>query len=121
MEGLEWVMNYYTTGCIDWRWTYKYNYPPLLTDLVRFVPSFDSKMIEDNDHRPVSRKVQLSYVLPRESLPLIPIIGLKLQEEFPHFYEESPNMIWAYCKYIWEAHLELPHINLEELEEFVNK
>ena len=29
-------------------------------------------------------------------------------------------MVWAYCKYIWEAHLELPHIDLEELEEFVN-
>tara|TARA_B100000927_G_scaffold92432_1_gene74705 strand:+ start:5061 stop:6656 length:1596 start_codon:yes stop_codon:yes gene_type:complete len=120
MEGLEWVMNYYTKGCIDWRWTYKYNYPPLLNDLVRFVPSFDSKMIKDNEHSPVSRKVQLSYVLPPESLPLIPNIGSKLQEEFPHFYEDSPNMIWAYCKYIWEAHLELPHINLEELEEFVN-
>ena len=120
MEGLEWVMNYYTSGCIDWRWTYKYNYPPLLNDLIRFVPNFDSKMIQDNDNRPVSRKVQLSYVLPPESLPLIPIIGSKLQEEFPHFYEDSPNMIWAYCKYIWEAHLELPHINLEELEEFVN-
>ena len=38
-------------------------------------------MIEDNNHKPVSRKVQLSYVLPPEanSLPLIPNIGLKLQ------------------------------------------
>ena len=55
-------------GCIDWRWSYKYNYPPLLNDLIRFVPSFDSKMIKDNNHKPVSRKVQLSYVLPPESL-----------------------------------------------------
>ena len=23
--------------CIDWSWTYKYNYPPLLNDLIRFV------------------------------------------------------------------------------------
>ena len=120
MEGLEWVMNYYTTGCIDWRWTYKYNYPPLVNDLLRFVPSFDSKMIKNNTHKPVSRKVQLSYVLPPESLSLIPEVGNKLQEKFPHFYEDSPNMIWAYCKYIWEAHLELPHIELEELEDFVN-
>ena len=77
-------------------------------------------MVEDNNNKPVSRKVQLSYVLPPESLPLIPNIGLKLQTKFPHFYDESPNMIWAYCKYIWEAHLELPHIDLNELEEFVN-
>ena len=62
-------------------------------------------------------KVQLSYVLPPESLSLIPDIGYKLQEKFPHFYDESPNMVWAYCKYIWEAHLELPI--LDELEEFV--
>ncbi len=120
MEGLEWVMNYYTSGCIDWRWSYDYNYPPLLNDLVRYIPRFDSKMIKENIHKPVSRKVQLSYVLPPESLPLIPDIGNKLQTKFPHFYDESPNMVWAYCKYIWEAHLELPHIDLDELEEFVN-
>ena len=120
MEGLEWVMNYYTIGCIDWRWSYNYNYPPLLNDLFRFIPRFDSKMIKDNDNKPVSRRVQLSYVLPPESLKLIPEIGNKLQDKFPHFYDESPNMVWAFCKYIWETHLDLPHIDLEELEEFVN-
>ena len=77
-------------------------------------------MIKDNTNKPVSRKVQLSYVLPPESLKLIPEIGNKLQDKFPHFYDESPNMVWAFCKYIWETHLDLPHIELEELEEFVN-
>ena len=120
MEGLEWVMNYYTVGCVDWRWSYNYNYPPLLNDLFRFIPRFDSKMIKDNTNKPVSRKVQLSYVLPPESLTLIPDIGNKLQDKFPHFYDESPNMVWAFCKYIWETHLDLPHIELEVLEEFVN-
>ena len=30
MEGLEWVINYYSVGCIDWSWHYKYNYPTFI-------------------------------------------------------------------------------------------
>ena len=122
MEGLEWVMNYYTKGCIDWRWHYKYNYPPLFNDLLKFIPSFDTVMIEPNKHTNVSPYVQLSYVLPIESLPLIPNnIGEKLLEERGEYYAKQYDIKWAFCKFMWESHLELPHIDLDDLEAFVIK
>jgi 5'-3' exonuclease len=120
MEGLEWVMNYYTKDCIDWRWHYKYNYPPLFKDLLKFIPSFDTVMVAPNNHTNVSPSVQLSYVLPIESLHLIKNnIGEKLLEERSEYYAKHYGIKWAFCKFMWESHLELPHIDLEDLEEFV--
>ena len=120
MEGLEWVMNYYTSGCVDWRWHYKYNYPPLFKDLLKFIPVFDTIMIEPNNNKSVIPEVQLSYVLPIESLHLIPNnVGEKLLNERQHYYSNEYNLNWAFCKYMWETHIELPYIDLEDLEEFV--
>ena len=71
LEGLEWTFKYYREECKDWKWTYKYNYPPLLCDLVRYMPSFDTEFItEVNDS--VEPLTQLSYVLPKSSLYLLP-------------------------------------------------
>ena len=72
LEGLEWVFKYYTTGCIDWRWKYDFHYPPLLNDLKNYIPSWDTSMIESNNHQPVNQLTQLSYVLPNKSLTLLP-------------------------------------------------
>lgn len=44
IEGLEWTMRYYSTGCVDWRWTYKYPYAPLLVDLMRYMPHLDTAL-----------------------------------------------------------------------------
>ena len=68
LQGLEWTMRYYTEGCADWKWSYNYNYPPLLSDLIKFTPYFDSQFIKPNENQPVSPLTQLSYVLPRSSL-----------------------------------------------------
>ena len=118
MEGLEWVMNYYTKGCIDWGWKYKYHYPPLLWDLVKFVPHFNMKMIKENNNSPVDSNVQLAYVLPKESVCLITNPKIKkFMEDKWHENENKGKLVWAFCKYIWESHVNLPHLDIEELKQ----
>ena len=113
-------MNYYTKECIDWGWHYKYDYPPLFKDLLRFIPKWPTNMISENTTKAVKPCVQLSYVLPIESLHLIPNgIGEKLLRDKSEYYSENYSMKWAFCKYIWESHVNLPHIDIDKLEEII--
>ncbi len=122
LEGLEWTMKYYTTGCPDWKYTYNYSYPPLLSDLIKYIPFFDTEFIQTNKKdNPVSELVQLCYVLPRQSLHFLPEKLYKaLVEHKLDYYKTDCDFSWSYCKYFWEAHPNLPHINVDELVEFVN-
>jgi len=120
LEGLEWTMKYYTTGCSDWRWCYNFDYPPLLCDLLQFIPYFDTEFIENKKPNPVTELVQLSYVLPKQSLHFLPEkIYNALLKEHSDWYNTDCDFIWAYCRYFWEAHVQLPHINISELETFI--
>ncbi len=122
LEGLEWTMKYYTSGCPDWRWHYNYNYPPLLCDLIQYIPFFDTEFIVNKQERPVSTLVQLCYVLPRQSLQFLPEKLYKaLIKEKLQLYSVECDFDWAYCKYFWEAHPNLPYIDVGELEDFVKK
>jgi 5'-3' exoribonuclease 1 len=122
LEGLEWTWKYYSVGCVDWRWSYKHHYPPLLKDLLKYVPYFDTELIEQQPTNPVSDKVQLSYVLPKKSLYLLPKrIENKLLQQFAHLYKTEYEFKWAYCKYFWECHVDFPEINIVELEKIVNE
>jgi 5'-3' exoribonuclease 1 len=120
LEGLEWTMKYYTTGCVDWRWCYNYSYPPLLSDLLKYVPYFGKVFVEKKQPNPVNELVQLCYVLPRQSLSLLPEKLYKsLIENKNDWYKTDCDFKWAYCKYFWESHVQLPDIDINELENFV--
>jgi len=122
LQGLEWTMKYYTVGCPDWRWCYKHNYPPLLQDLIRFIPYFDTCFIKPNNSKAVNPVVQLSYVLPRHSLIFLPDkLYKKLKQDYNDLYPTDCEFTWAFCKYFWESHVELPEIDIHELETYVNK
>jgi 5'-3' exonuclease len=122
LEGLEWTMKYYTSGCPDWRWCYNHNYPPLFCDLIHFIPYFDTEFISNKPPTPVTELVQLCYVLPKQSLHLLPEKLYKnLLEKKGDVYKTDCEFVWAYCRYFWESHVELPSIDINELERFVNE
>ena len=118
LEGLDWTLHYYTQSCSDWRWSYRYAYPPLFKDLIHYIPYCETIMIEPNNHVAVSHYVQLAYVLPKTSLYLLPKeIYEKLLLLREYYYPDNCEIIWAFCKYFWESHVELPTIDIEDIEE----
>ena len=122
LQGLEWTMRYYTGGCADWRWCYHYNYPPLLQDLIKYIPYFETTFIKENSFVAVSPLVQLSYVLPRQSLRFLPAtLYKKLTEDYSHWYPTDCEFVWAFSKYFWESHVELPELNIAEIERVVSE
>lgn len=123
LEGLEWTFKYYTAGCPDWKWRYKYMYPPLLCDLYRYIPVFSTTFIQQCVPSPVTPLVQLCYVLPRKVMhDIIPAkIYDAIMDNFPDAYPESPKFIWAFCQYFWESHTIMHDIDLDELATVVNR
>lgn len=88
LEGLEWTLRYYIEGCPDWGWVYKYEYPPLLEDLLACVPYFETEFIGANKRGPVTAAEQLAYVMPQKGV----------------VYESQH----AFCRFDWEAHVLVP-------------
>jgi 5'-3' exonuclease len=121
LEGMEWTFKYYSSGCIDWRWSYKYHYPPLLKDLCQFIPDTrHHDFLQVMEPQPIRDVVQLCYVLPRPSLQLLPRQVHETLSKHPNFnsmYATNHHVNWSFCKFFWESHTEMPDLDIRELEE----
>jgi 5'-3' exonuclease len=121
LEGMEWTFKYYSSGCIDWRWSYKYHYPPLLKDLCQFIPDTPHHdFLQVVEPSPIRDIVQLCYVLPKPSLQLLPRRVYENMSKHPNFnsmYATNHHMNWSFCKFFWECHSEMPQLDIRELEE----
>ena len=121
-EGLEWVYNYYTGDCIDWKWKYNYCYPPLFNDLCKFLPNNNDIILKVKKETSISSYTQLCYVLPKAYHYLLPgNIEKYINENYKDFYPESYEFKWAFCRYFWEAHPVLPEISIDEIEFYIKK
>jgi 5'-3' exoribonuclease 1 len=131
LEGLEWVYTYYSGECKDWKWTYKYHYPPLLMDLQSHIPNNEMEFLPKpkNTRKNASNNeflpyVQLAYVLPKEQLYLLPKSQeMYLMEKYMQFYTDVDKIkfSWAFCRYFWEAHVDFVDIPMEILDTWMNE
>ena len=122
MEGLEWTFNYYSEGCIDWRWCYNYHYAPLFKDLVKYIPHMDTQFLKRKEKQTIEDLVQLCYVLPRNNLNLLPVdVNIVLIQRIGNLYGDDYEFKWAYCRYFWESHADLPRLHIETLEDIVRE
>ena len=120
LEGLEWNSKYYCSDCPDWRWSYNYNYPPLLIDLIKCVPYYKTDFVKTIKENPVNPLVQLAYVSPKPLLPLLLPKSLFNKIKDKDWYSDNFTFTWAFCKYFWESHVNFTPINIHDLESIVH-
>ena len=115
-------MKYYSGDCPDWGWKYNYCYPPLFKDLKKYVPNWECNLIKQNNNKSIESVIQLAYVLPLNSLKLIGKNNYELlMNKYPEYYDNNAEILWAYCKYMWESHVLLPEIKINNLNELLLK
>ena len=117
---LLWCFNYYTSDCLNWEYFYNFNYPPLIMDLYKNIPYFDTEIdIPIKNFININPIITLSYVLPKNSLQLLPDkVKNYLLKNYNQHYNFENKIIHPFCKYIWEGHVEFNYINLND---FINK
>lgn len=122
LETLQWVYNYYTSSCKNWTIYFKYNYPPLLSDLYSYIPYFNSEFVIAENNDILNDKLLLCHVLPKKSLDLLPAkIHNYLLNNYEYLYKEDYNIVYAFCKYFYEGHVIFPEFNIDEFNKSIKK
>lgn len=116
LEAIEWTYSYYTNGCKCWEWKYNYNYAPLLSDIYKYIPYFDTEFINNGSKIPLLPHIQLAYVLPYDSLNFVQHPKIESLRSYLESIHSSYTIEWTFCKYLWESHVHMPDINITTLQ-----
>jgi len=121
LEALEWTLSYYYGSCPDQRWCYGHYYTPLMSDLVKYIPYFDSSFFSAKECVDVAIHPysQLLYVLPPATHDLLPQNILMLFRDDVLPLKEKFGFSWHFCKHFWECHLLAPHLDINAIEKRV--
>lgn len=116
LEGMQWVLSYYTKGVPTWDWLFPYHYSPFCFDLTLNISSYVYKPFKFNP--PTTPFLQLLCVLPTKSAELIPQpLNTLLYKSSPisEFYPEEFKIDYSGKKEKWEGVIILPIVNIEKV------
>jgi 5'-3' exoribonuclease 1 len=135
MEGLQWVLYYYHKGCPSFSWYFPHLYSPLSTDMVNLgefyndsdnvskdEDGFEAFLFEETE--PFPSLAQLLSVLPPQSANLLPkSLGELMTYPSSPLIEFYPNEFTTDAngkRQSWEAVVQIPFIDGDQLLEVVN-
>jgi 5'-3' exonuclease len=127
LKGIMWVTNYYFNNKIDWKYTYPFEYAPLIKDIFEWF-IIDKNNINEykfDEYNNINPLVQLITVIPKKCNKLLPKNIMKHIEK----NKKLQNMIYpkcieletAYKHMFWQCSPKLPKLQIELLEKEFDK
>ena len=128
IDGLQWVLTYYTRGVTDWRWHYEYDYAPFLSDIANAFNTYQTylenkKFIPNERREPYPPFLQLLCVLPPKSRNLLPhpLNDVMVSHSLSEFYPEMFDVDMDGKMNDWEGVVILPKLKLQKIEKEYEK
>ncbi len=118
IHGLQWVINYYTTGVPDWNWKCQHRYGPFIDDLVTHLATYTQKPYPKTDAIPPF--LQLLCVLPPTSKNLLPPELRVMYEKRRELFQEDVKVDLEGKRYEYEGIVMVEDPNVRELKKEYN-
>jgi len=108
LDGLQWILQYYTNGVPDWKWYYPHHYSPMASDLVQSFDTYKRKIFRMN--KPLLPFQQLLCIMPYKSRNLLP-------EPLNEILTEKSDVVIDLSgkRYEYQGIVLLPFINLPQI------
>jgi 5'-3' exonuclease len=118
LEGVQWVLSYYTRGVPNWKWRYMYNYAPFCYSLKKYISSFEFPDYSVALTKPTPPFVQLLCVLPPTSAKLLPkpLRSILSSEEMVPFCPKKFDIDISGCSQTWQGRVLLPFVDYSIVE-----
>jgi 5'-3' exonuclease len=125
IDGIQWVLTYYTQGPSDWRWLYPYDNAPFLSDVAKSIDAYysyhSSRNVSDKNGKngkPYPPFLQLLSVLPPKSRNLLPspLSDLMMSEMLTDSYPTEFTVDMDGKMNDWEGVVQLPPLDHSLIE-----
>lgn len=118
LNGMQWILQYYTVGMPDWHWFYPFLYAPFCSDIYQFLSTENYQVPPFVVHEPVPTFLQLMMVLPPSNRHFLPkCLGDQMQTDprcspLAPFYQPPRGIDMGGKKKDWEGVVLLPPVHL---------
>lgn len=120
LEGMQWVLSYYTNDVPCWKWCYNYHYAPFAYDIAKQMNHF--RFVNYEKTYPIQPYKQLLSVLPPSSSNLLPepLCNLFFKSELKEYCPDEVIIDTAGKRKEWEGVILVPIMKIDKITEIYN-